>query len=75
MVHLGKWPPDLLKQAKRIGTVLLWDGFPAEGAVPRAASKKRLYTREEWTTKIAGDMANLAADIEQARIQGRLPGN
>ena len=64
MAHLGKWPPDLLKKARRICTVLLWDGFSMEGTVP---FKKKLYTIGEWATRIAKDMANLAADIELAR--------
>ena len=73
MAYLGKWPPDLLKKAKRIGTALLWDGFPVEGAGATAAFMKRRYTIGEWATEIANDMANLAADIEQARTEGRLP--
>jgi hypothetical protein len=72
MAHLGKWPPDLLKKARCICMVLLSDGFPVEGAVPTAASKKRLHTIGEWATKIARDMTNLLADIEQARTEGRL---
>ena len=75
MAHLGKWPPDLLKKARRICTVLLWDSFPAAGAVPTAAFKKRLYTIGEWATRIAKHMATLAADIERARADGRLPSN
>jgi hypothetical protein len=73
MTHLGKWPPDLLTKAKRIGTVLLWDGFPVDDEVPTVASKKRLYTLGEWATGIVEAMANLAADIELARTEGRLP--
>jgi hypothetical protein len=75
MAHLGKWPPDLFKKARRIGTMLLWDGFPVEGPVPTVASDKRLYTIGEWATGIAEDMANLAADIERARTEGRLSSN
>jgi hypothetical protein len=71
MRHLGQWPPDLLKKARRICGVLLSDGFPLKGAVPTAASKKS--TTGEWATEIAKDMANLAADVEQARTAGRLP--
>jgi hypothetical protein len=39
------------------------------------AFKKRLYTIGEWATRIAKNMANLAADIELARTEGRLPSN
>jgi hypothetical protein len=73
MAHLGTWPPDLLKKAKRIGTGLLWDGFPVEGAVPTAASGTMPYTAGEWATEIAKDMANLAGDIELARTEKRHP--
>ena len=74
MAHLGRWPPDLLMKANRICTILLWDGFSVEGALPTTTLKKRLYTIGEWATEIAKDMARLAADIERARAEGRLPG-
>ena len=74
MTHLGKWPPDLLRKARRICTVLLWDAFPVAGAVPTAVFK-RLCSIGEWATRIAKHMANLAADIERARADGRLPSN
>lgn len=62
------WPPDLLEQAQGIyGTLLKC------GKVRTTVARMNEETASRCAQQLGKDMADLAAGIEQARTQGRLP--
>ena len=64
----GNWTPELLGRANRI-----YGGLLQGGSLHRRLEQMDENAANKCLKQLAKDMAELAAGIEQARSQGRLP--
>jgi hypothetical protein len=68
MIHPDHWPLDLWEKAWQICDVLM-----ADGTVETTVEGMDAETAKRVAAEVADDMTQLAADIELARREGRIP--